>query len=54
MDITVNVKCVQCKLDIAGTGIEMHLFVVLVFLVKRPYQTPVAHFDQKRTTRYHF
>ena len=38
----ITVKCVQRKLDIAGTAVEMH---VLLFLsIKRPFQILVAHF----------
>ena len=43
-------KCVQRKLDIAGTAIEMHL--LLLQLIKCPFQITVPHFDQNRTIKY--
>ena len=39
-------KCVQRTFDIAGTATEMHL--LLFWPVKRPFQIPVAPFDQNR------
>ena len=41
-----------CELDIAGTAIEMRL--LLFQSIKRPFQIPVAHFDQNRTFKYQF
>ena len=43
---------VRSKFDIAGTTIQMRL--QLFWLIKRPFQIPVAHFDQNRTIRYQF
>ena len=48
----VWLKCVQRKLDIAGTATEMHF--LLFQLIKRAFQIPFAHFDHNRTIRYQF
>ena len=44
------IKCVQRKLDIPGTATEMDF--LLFQSIKRPFQIPVAHFDQNRNIKY--
>ena len=48
----LELKCIQHKLDIAGTATEMHS--LLFQSIKCPFQIPVAHFDQNRTIKYQF
>ena len=45
-----TLKCIHLKLDMTGTAIEMHL--LLFKSIKRPFQIPVAHFDQNRTIKW--